>query len=123
MLQVVEHVTAQGQRSRRSALRKSYAAELRRLSSNTYNFRPADRTDDYSASDSVISEALQQTDFDGIRHGVLMVGLLFPPPRAGFGATSTSGSRADPRERGSPCAGGYGRRAEAGAVTISLCMP
>ena len=39
------------------------------------------------------------------------------------GATSTSGSRADPRERGPPCAGGYGRRAEAGAVTIGLCMP
>ena len=45
------------------------------------------------------------------------------PPQARFGATSTSGSRADPRERGPPCAGGYGRRAEAGAVTIGLCMP
>ena len=33
--------------------------------------RPADRTDDYSAADFVISEALQQTDFDEIRHGVL----------------------------------------------------
>ena len=52
-------------------LRKSYAAELRRLSSDTYEFRPADRTDDYSAADFVISEALQQTDFDEIRHGVL----------------------------------------------------
>ena len=37
--------------------------------SDTYG--PADRTDDYSASDFVISEALQQTDFDEIRHGVL----------------------------------------------------
>ena len=45
------------------------------------------------------------------------------PPRAGFGATSTSGSRADPRERGPPCAGGHGRLAEAGAVTIGLCTP
>ena len=52
-------------------LRKSYPAELRRLSSDTYEFRPADRTDDYSAADFVISEALQQTDFDEIRHGVL----------------------------------------------------
>ena len=52
-------------------LRKSYPAELRRLSSDTYDFRPADRTDDYSAADFVISEALQQTDFDEIRHGVL----------------------------------------------------
>ena len=25
------------------------------------------------------------------------------PPQAGFGATSTFGSRADPRERGPPC--------------------
>ena len=33
--------------------------------------RPADRTDDYSAADFVISEALQQTAFDEIRHGVL----------------------------------------------------
>ena len=33
-------------------------------------------------------------------YGVLV---LFPPPQAGFGATSTSGSRADPRERGPPC--------------------
>ena len=41
------------------------------------------------------------------------------PPQAGFGATSTSGSRADPRERGPPCAGGYGRRAEAGACRSS----
>ena len=52
-------------------LRKSYAAELSRRSSDTYEFRPADRTDDYSAADFVISEALQQTDFDEIRHGVL----------------------------------------------------
>ena len=52
-------------------LRKSCPAELRRLSSVTYDFRPADRTDDYSAADFVISEVLQQTDFDGIRHGVL----------------------------------------------------
>ena len=52
-------------------LRKSYPAELRRLSSDTYEFRPADRTGDYSAADFVISEALQQTDFAGIRHGVL----------------------------------------------------
>ena len=52
-------------------LRKSYPAELRRLSSDTYEFRPADRTDDYSAADFVISEALQQTDFDEIRHGVV----------------------------------------------------
>ena len=50
-------------------LRKSYAAELSRRSSDTYEFRPADRTDDYSAADFVISEALQQTDFDEIRHG------------------------------------------------------
>ena len=40
-----------------------------------YEFRPADRTHDYSATEFVISEALQQTDFDGIRHGVLTVGL------------------------------------------------
>ena len=52
-------------------LRQSYAAELSRRSSDTYEFRPADRTDDYSAADFVISEALQQTDFDEIRHGVL----------------------------------------------------
>ena len=52
-------------------LRKSYPTELRRRGPDTYEFRPADRTDDYSASDFVISEALQQTDFDGIRHGVL----------------------------------------------------
>ena len=44
---------------------------MRRLSSDTYDFRPADRTDDYSAADFVISEALQQTDFVDIRHGVL----------------------------------------------------
>ena len=50
-------------------LRKSYAAELSRRSSDTYEFRPADRMDDYSAADFVISEALQQTDFDEIRHG------------------------------------------------------
>ena len=41
------------------------------------------------------------------------------PPQAGFGATSTSGSRADPRERGPPCAGGHGRLAEAGACRSS----
>ena len=52
-------------------LHKSYPAELRWRGPDTYDFRPADRTDDYSASDFVISEALQQTDFDGIRHGVL----------------------------------------------------
>ena len=52
-------------------LRKSYAAELSRRSSDTYECRPADRTDDYSAADFVISEVLQQTDFDEIRHGVL----------------------------------------------------
>ena len=52
-------------------LRKSYPAELRRLSSDTYVFRPAGRTDDYSAADFVIQEALQQTDFVDIRHGVL----------------------------------------------------
>ena len=39
------------------------------------------------------------------------------PPQAGFGATSTFGSRADPRERGPPCAGGHGRLAEAGACS------
>ena len=41
------------------------------------------------------------------------------PNPAGFGATSTFGSRADPRERGPPCAGGHGRLAEAGACRSS----
>ena len=41
------------------------------------------------------------------------------PPQTGFGATSTFGSRADPRERGPPCAGGHGRLAEAGACRSS----
>ena len=59
-------------------LRKSYPAELCRLNSDTYVFRPADRTDDYSAADFVISEALQQTDFDEIRHGVLSGWTAFP---------------------------------------------
>ena len=31
------------------------------------------------------------------------------PPQAGFGESLTFGSRADPRERGPPCAGGHGR--------------
>ena len=62
----VDHLSGRGR-----PLRKSYPAELRRRGRDTYEFRPADRTDDYSASDFVISEALQQTDFDGIRHGVL----------------------------------------------------
>ena len=52
-------------------LRISYPAELHWRGPDTYEFRLADRTDDYSASDFVISEVLQQTDFDGIRHGVL----------------------------------------------------
>ena len=66
------HVDQLGGRGR--PLRKSYPAELRRLGPATYEFRPAHRTDDYSASEFVISEALQQTAFDGIRHGVLRVG-------------------------------------------------
>ena len=41
------------------------------------------------------------------------------PPQAGFRETSASGSRADPRERGPPCAGGHGRLAEAGACRSS----
>ena len=35
----------------------------------------------------------------------MAVRFLPRPPQAGFGATSTSGSRADPRERGPPCGG------------------
>ena len=58
-------------KARGRPLRISYPADLRRRGPDTYDFRPADRTDDCSASDFVISEALQQTDFDGIRHGVL----------------------------------------------------
>ena len=91
------HVDQLGGRGR--PLRKSYPAELSRLSSDTYVFRPADRTDDYSAADFVISEALQQTDFDEIRHGVLSGwtaplgiepriqirgSIPLPPPQAGF---------------------------------------
>ena len=56
-------------------LRNPSPAELRRPASGTYDFRPADRTDDYSASDSAIPEALQQTAFDGIRHAVSRVGV------------------------------------------------
>ena len=41
----------------------------------------------------VSSSARTATGFDSSSH----------PPQAGFGATSTSGSRADPRERGPPC--------------------
>ena len=79
-------------------LRKSYPAELRRLSSDTYDFRPADRTDDYSAADFVISEALQQTDFDEIRHGVLSGWTASarnrtPHPATGFDSSSPTSSR------------------------------
>ena len=65
-------------KARGRPLRISYPADLRRRGPDTYDFRPADRTDDCSASDFVISEALQQTDFDGIRHGVLS-GLIALP--------------------------------------------
>ena len=115
-------------------LRKSYAAELSRRSSDTYEFRPADRTDDYSAADFVISEALQQTDFDEIRHGVLS-GWTAPlgiEPRSWIRGSiplpSTTSRirgvldvrvRADPRERGPPYDGGHGRLAEAGACRSS----
>ena len=58
-----------------------------------------------------------------VRAGSYGVLVLFPPPQAGFRESSTSGSRADPRERGPTCAGGHGRLAEAGTVTIGLCMP
>ena len=70
-------------------LRISYPADLRRRGPDTYDFRPADRTDDCSASDFVISEALQQTDFDGIRHGVLsgLIALVGVELGYGFGGS------------------------------------
>ena len=51
-----------------------------------------------------------------VRAGSYGVLVLFPPPQAGFRETSIA-------SRGPTCAGGHGRLAEAGTVTIGLCMP
>ena len=56
-------------------LRTSNSAELSRPAPDTYECRPADRTHDYSTSNVVTSEALQEIDFDGTRHAVSRVGV------------------------------------------------